>query len=380
MRLGIDIRELQKSKVTGIGRYLLNLIEVASQKRSDYELFLYGNQFSRSDKFPGKCHVRIIPEGIVWWWDQIKLKNQLKRDSVDLFLSPYYKAPILANCPTIITIHDLMFLYISSRKVPWQWIYNIYFKIIARIIASKTKAIITDSIISKREIIKYLKIPEKKIKVICIGVSPQFKPADERINIEKMKGKYGIKGEYIFYLGNFKPHKNVARLVEAYNMLQEKHKNKYLLVLAGEGDKNLPKLINLAKEMKLAERILYIGSPNEDDLPLLYSAAKMFVMPSLAEGFGLPAIEAMACGTPIIVGNRGALPEVVGEAGILVNPLSSKDIHHAIKRLFNDSNLYKSLINKGLLRAHEFDYTRSAEKIIELIDSIIYQEKGRGAA
>ena len=227
MRIGIDIRELRKDSHTGIGRYILNFIDVTSQNRKDYELYLYGNQLSTIDRLPSSCTVKVIPERLRCWWDHITLERQLNKDSIDLFLSPYYKAPLFANCPVIITIHDVMFLYITQRKSPWKWIYDSLFKFSARLIAKKAQFIITDSKNSKSEIIKLLKIPQSKIKVIYLGISPLFRPIEDRNYIEQIKQKYKIIGRYLFYLGNFKPHKNVNRLIKAYHMLQQDYKNQY---------------------------------------------------------------------------------------------------------------------------------------------------------
>jgi glycosyltransferase involved in cell wall biosynthesis len=371
MRIGIDIRELRKDSHTGIGRYILNFIDVTSRNRKDYQLYLYGNQLSTIDRLPSSCTVKIIPERLRCWWDHITLAKQLKKDSIDLFLSPYYKAPFFTKCPVIITIHDVMFLYITQRKVPWKWLYNMLFKFSARLIAKKAQFIITDSQNSKSEIIKLLKIPEGKIKVIYLGVSPLFHPIEDRNYIEQIKQKYKIIGRYLFYLGNFKPHKNVNRLIKAYHMLQQDYKNQYCLVLAGKKDDNLLNVLNIARELKIEEYIQYIGTPAEEDLPALYSAATIFVIPSLAEGFGLPAIEAMACGTPVIAGNGGSLPEIVGNAGIIVDSQNTEEIFKAINKLISDYNLCNLLINKGLLRAKEFNHVQAAEKIITLIDTAL---------
>jgi glycosyltransferase involved in cell wall biosynthesis len=371
MRIGIDIRELKKNSHTGIGRYIINFIEVASQKRKDFELYLYGNQLSTIDRLPQCCAIKIIPERLTCWWDHMTLGRQLQKDSIDLFLSPYYKAPFFARCPVIITIHDLMFLYIAERKAPWKWIYNILFKFAARLIAKKAHFIITDSYYSKSEIIQFLKIPDNKIKVIYLGVSPLFYPVSDEKYIELVKQKYQIKGKYLFYLGNFKPHKNVIRLLKAYRLLPQDYRNQYALVLAGAKDDNLLNVLTICKDLQIEKHIIYIEAPTEKDLPALYSGARAFIIPSLAEGFGLPAIEAMACGTPVIAGNGGALPEVIADAGIVVNSRNTEELYKAILKLINDANLCNILIKKGLSRAKEFNYIHAAEKIIELIDNTI---------
>jgi glycosyltransferase involved in cell wall biosynthesis len=377
MRIGIDIRELRKDSHTGIGRYIINFIEVASQKRKEFEFYLYGNQFSTINRLPQCCTIKIIPERLTCWWDHITLANQLNKDSIDLFLSPYYKAPFFARCPVIITIHDLMFLYISERKAPRKWIYNALFKFATRRIAKKAHFIITDSYYSKSEIIQFLQIPDSKIKVIYLGVSPLFHPVSDEKYIELVKQKYQIKGEYLFYLGNFKPHKNVIRLIEAYHLLPQDYRNQYSLVLAGAKDNNLLNVLAICKDLEIEKHVIYIEAPTERDLPALYSGARAFIIPSLAEGFGLPAIEAMACATPVIAGNGGSLPEIVGNAGIIVDSQNTEEIFKAINKLINDYDLCNLLIKKGLLRVKEFNYVHAAEKIIALIDDVL---KDRGVS
>ena len=216
MIIGIDGRELERGKVTGIGRYLLNFLKFATTFKKDYQFILYGNQFTRLDYKSPNLTLKIILERITITWDQVLLPAHLKNDKVDVFLSPYIKAPFFSPCPYITTIHDLLFLS-TADYTGWKYkLYNETFKIFGRVISKRAKAIITDSEYSKKDIIKIFGVDEEKIHAIPLGISSEYKPIKDVSSIERVKNIYNIRGRYILYVGNFKPHKNIKRLIEAF--------------------------------------------------------------------------------------------------------------------------------------------------------------------
>ena len=382
MIIGIDGRELERGKVTGIGRYLLNFLKFATTFKKDYQFILYGNQFTRLDYKSPNLTLKIILERITITWDQVLLPAHLKNDKVDVFLSPYIKAPFFSPCPYITTIHDLLFLS-TPDYTGWKYkLYNETFKIFGRVISKRAKAIITDSEYSKKDIIKIFGVDEEKIHAIPLGISSEYKPIKDVSSIERVKNIYNIRGRYILYVGNFKPHKNIKRLIEAFaeatlHLLPPLQKGgeggfpDFKLVLGGKRDKFVPLLEKLAESLAMRDKVIFTDFIKDEDLPYLYSGAEVFIYPSLYEGFGLPVLEAMACGTPVICSNTTSLPEVVGDSGILINPEDVKNISSAIITLLKADKLREDLRKKGLERAKEFTVEKYSLKILSLIESIM---------
>ena len=379
MIIGIDGRELERGKITGIGRYLLNFLKFATTFKKDYQFILYGNQFTHLDYKSPNLTLKIILERATVTWDQILLPAHLKSDRVSIFLSPYIKAPIFFSCPYITTIHDLLFLS-TPDYTGWKYkLYNETFKIFGKTVSKKAKAIITDSEYSKKDIIKIFCVPEEKIHVIPLGISKEYKPIKEKNSIENIKKTYGIIGRYIFYVGNFKPHKNVKRLIEAFAeatphltpTLQGGESVGVKLVLGGKKDKFVPLLEEQVNNLGIGDRVIFTDFIKDEDLPDLYSGAELFIYPSLYEGFGLPLLEAMACGIPVICSNTTSLPEVVGDSGIFINPEDVKNISSAIISLLKADKLREDLRKKGFERTKEFTVEKYSSKILSLIESIM---------
>jgi glycosyltransferase involved in cell wall biosynthesis len=284
-------------------------------------------------------------------------------------LSPYIKAPIFSPCPFITTIHDLLFL-ITPHYTGWRYkLYNELFKIFGRIISKRAASIITDSEHSKRDVIKIFGIPDKKVHVIFLGISKEYMVIGEVDLIKEVKRVYGIEGKYILYIGNFKPHKNVKRLIEAFADVKDEFLD-LKLVLGGKKDKYVHLLKDTAEKLGIMDKVIFTDFIKDEDLPYLYSGAELFVYPSLYEGFGLPVLEAMACGTPVICSNTTSLPEVVGDSGILIDTKDAKNITSAILTLLKNDKQKEILIKKGLERAKGFATDRYSSKILSLIESI----------
>lgn len=227
--------------------------------------------------------------------------------------------------------------------------------------------IITISEFSKSEILKYLPVEPDKIEVVPWGVDfnvyhDQY-PADK---IELTVGKYCAEEEYILYLGTIEPRKNLERLIRAYAMLYDKDRNIPALVLAGQKGWYYDEILGSVKELHLEEKVKFLGYVPEEDVPLLLCGAKMFVFPSLYEGFGLPPLEAMACGTPVVTSNAASLPEFTKDVAILVDPLDIASIAEGMDMVLRDDRLREELIEKGLNRSREYTWSRSAERIMNI--------------
>ncbi len=294
-----------------------------------------------------------------------------RRDQLGLFFSPYIKGPLFLPCPLVTTIHDLMFLvhpdYTHWSTAPRRWL----FTRIARLVARRATAILTDSEFSRHDIERLLRVPTQKLTVVPIGVPSSYRPECEASIGSQIARRYGLTRPYVLYVGNFKPHKNLALLLRAFARLPEYLRQRYQLVLAGGLDRFQPPLAALAAELGIAQRLVFPGFIAEDDMPALYSAAELFVFPSLYEGFGLPVLEAMACGAPVVCTRAACLPEVAGEAAILIDPHSVTDMAGAIERCLTDDDLRQGLRARGRQRVQEFAPHKTAGCILSVLEQVL---------
>ncbi|MBI3454375.1 MAG: glycosyltransferase family 4 protein [Candidatus Rokubacteria bacterium] len=359
-RIGVDGRELVPGTRTGIGRFLREVLR-AGTACEDVELVVYAGEGRPIERLDPRVAVRVLGHRPTPWWDQVTLPRQLARDRIAVFLSPYYKGPLLAPCPIVLTVHDLFFIRYPARSRPG---YEAAMTRLARLYARRATAIITDSEYSKRSIVARLGVPAEKITVIPVALGGEFEPTPLT---DAVRRRYRISGPYLFYVGNFKPHKNLPRLLRAYAGLPEALRADHQLVLAGGDGTAARPLADLARALGVADRVGLPGFIDDADLPALYTGCELFVLPSLVEGFGLPALEAMACGTPVAAANRGAIPEVAGAAAILFEPEDVAGITAAMAGVLSDPAIREDMRRRGLARAREFPPERTAGRVLTLL-------------
>lgn len=375
MRIGVDAREIQNGVVTGIGRSLANFIYYFSRNESRHTLVLFAEN-KISINFNGNVHQVVIPQRThVFIWDQVKLPRALKSHEIDLFYSPYYKVPLQTKIPIVNQILDLMYLVFLPYRAALGIHGRLYYRIFGRACARKATRILTDSEHAKSDIIRLWQVNPQKISVIPLGVGTRYKPVTNNRVLENTRKKFRLPDQFILYLGNFKPHKNVAALVQAFGSI-EKRFPEYKLVLAGPLDRNGRKLKAMVEGAGLTKRVIFTDTVREEDCPeALLSLSDLFVFPTLYEGFGLPPLEAMACGTPVIAGKFTAVPEVVGEAGVLVNPRDINEIGNAIAGLLGNPGKRQHFSQKGLQRVKLFDEEKTAGGIYRHLIEILEAKK-----
>jgi glycosyltransferase involved in cell wall biosynthesis len=361
MRLALDGRELRAGVRTGIRRYCVEVLRAAVSR--GLTCVVYGDRSTRLEPSLPGVTLSVLDGAWTQWWDQVTLPRALRRDGADVFLSPYYKAPLAAPCPTVVTIHDLFFIGYPGRPRP---IYDATMTRLARLYAHRARAVVADSEHSRGEIVRRLGLPAERITVIPVGLGPEFAPTELRA---AQRVRYGVHGPYVLYVGNFLPHKNLPRLLRAWAALPEWLRRAHQLVLAGGDRARQPTLAAEAAALGLGDIVAFPGLIDDADLPALYAGATAFVLPSLEEGFGLPALEAMACGTPVVAARRGALPEVVGDAGVLVDAESQSALTTALLRVLDAPDERAQLSARGLVRARQFATERTAGRVVDLLQA-----------
>jgi len=374
MKIGYDIDSLT-IKSGGIGRYAVNLINniakiLLGDDRNTISIF-YHKSFNK-DLINKHSHVRFIDK-----YTHIK-SNVLRkgiflpfciRDSdMNLFHGldhvgiPFlYKAK---KCRYVVTIHDLITkIYPDKFTMKHKLIQNN----LLPLILGKADKIIAVSNSTKNDIIKFYPEYIDKIKVIHEGVEPQFFPRNEKEIKEKLN-RYKIDFKYILLLGTLEPRKNILRAIDAFIKLKQNKDIEEKLVIVGRKGWLYKEILERINEMSFSSDVVFPGFVEDDDLPFLYSGAEIFLYPSLYEGFGLPILEAMACGTPIITSEYSSLPEVAGNAAILIDSTKTEEIAKALERLSGNRGLREELRKKGLKRAENFSWEKTAEKTLKLYE------------
>lgn len=373
MRVGIDARPLAMS-TTGIGAYIVNLVSYLVEQ-NDVGCVLFTDKKLKYEFGPNsriKFAVFSAKHRVVW--EQLLLPNRILQEGLDLYHATWnYGLPLRLACPAIQAIHDLIPLVVPGYFRSWKdkIVNQLVYKMSLKLSARKAKRIITDSQNSKNDVHKLLRAPLSKIEVIPLGLSSLYGTMPDTTLVEKCRSKYKLNEDYIIYTGGFDRRKNIETLLKAFHQVLGLCNKELLLVLTGEKNFLYPKVKTKAKELGLGEHVVFTGYVPNEDLPLLLRGSCMLVYPSLYEGFGLPSLEAMACGTPVVTSDTSSLPEVIGDAGILVNPRSAEDISSAILRVLSDEKLRAELAAKGLKRAQLFRAEDNAKRTLAVYREIL---------
>jgi glycosyltransferase involved in cell wall biosynthesis len=306
----------------------------------------------------------------------LTLVAELRRRPVDV-LHVQYTAPPFAPCPVVATIHDLSFEHLPET---FKRRSRVQLRFTVRRTARRAAHVITSSDYSRSDIVKTYGIPAERVSVTPLAASRSFAPVTDALELKRVRKRYGIEGEYILAVGSIQPRKNLVRLLAAYAHLSRTRAGARLprLVLAGKRAWLYRETLRAVESYKLHNFVTFTGYVSEADLPALYTGALCFVYPSYFEGFGLPPLEAMQCGTPVIAGDRTSLPEVVGAAGLLVNPFDERAIADAIGRLIDDISLRAHLRRAGLERARLFDWRKTARETVAVYERAVREGRKKG--
>ena len=293
-------------------------------------------------------------------WEQLLLPLLSAR--LDLLHCPVNVLPMLASCPAVLTIHDLTFLRYPERFRPER---QRYLATLTKLSAKKARRIMTDSANTKEDVIEMLHVPAERIEVVYPGLDDAFAPASPEALVEFRRSK-GLPDQFLLYVGTLEPRKNVDTLVRAYSLLQAQGLRGWPLVIAGGRGWMFDDIFAEVERNDLVEQVQFAGYVPLDELPLWYGAASVFVYPSLYEGFGLPALEAMACGTPVVVSNTSSLPEVVGDAGAQVDPRNTAELAETLAEILQSSPKRQQMAAAGLKRAASFTWDKAAGQIVQV--------------
>jgi len=365
MRIGVDLSVIQTTK-SGVDWYTHHVIkEMMGLLTPDEELVLFSNRETGFEK-----EIEIFPRATVVRsrfryqepWRQFILPYLLRKHEIDVCFFTNFVISIAAHCPMVLTIHDLSFKLFprthSLRNVIWA-------RSLVPISSRRASRIIADSYNTKIDLLRVMNIREEKVDVIHLGASELFSPEPQPGDDEALL-RYGVTEPYLLYVGTLEPRKNLTMLIRAFDRIARDMPDMHL-VLAGRRGWMAQAIFDEMEKRNLIGRMHITGYVHDEDLPALYRRSTAFIYPSLYEGFGLPPLEAMSAGTPVIVSRNSSLPEVVGDAGLYVNALDAAELANAIKAVVTDPELAQSLRDKGYRRAQQFSWKKTAEKTLEIL-------------
>lgn len=364
MRIAIDAHSVG----TGLGgneSYATNLVEALAEIDNVNRYTLYVTRREAVERFSNRWpnfSVRATLPHTPLIRIPLTLSAELRRNPVDV-LHVQFTAPPFSPCPVVVSIHDLSFEHLPKT---FKWRSRKQLRITVRRSAREAAQVIALSEYARRDIIDTYRVSPEKVSVIPLAAPAHFRPVNDEQELQRVRQTYGIEGDYILSVGAIQPRKNLSRLVAAYSRLRRANPEGKLpqLVLVGKCAWLYDETLRAIKELEVSNSVVLTGYVPEVDLPALYSGALCFVYPSYFEGFGLPPLEAMKCGAPVIVGDKTSLPEVVGDAGMLVDPFNVDDIAAAIERVISDSDFRARLSVKGLERARLFDWRETARQTL----------------
>jgi Glycosyltransferase len=357
----------------GIGVYTHQIVKNLNKmdKKNNYHLIHY---FKNDLDIYSQNSEIIIPKnrfvrgwGSYMFWRYFTLPRELKRYSLDVVHDPYEMGPFTFEQPfrKVITVHDLTPLLFPNLFKRGDVMLH---RLLLKKTVSKADKIITVSYNSQRDIMEHLNVPEEDIEVIYNGKDENFRPLNSN-EIEKIREKYRLPHHFILSVGGLHPIKNIPRLLEAYCMARKDGLDHKLVLVGGAVDR-ANEIFQIIVDLKLEDHVIFTGVVPDDDLVGIYNAADLFLYPCIYAGFGLPPLEAMACGTPVITSCSSSLPEIVGDAAKLVNPYDPRKLADAINEILSDDEMMSTLIKKGLKRAKMFNWKKTAWRTLKVYKEV----------
>jgi len=361
MRIAIDARKLHDF---GIGTYVRNLVQWLARldHENDFVLLCRPQDCEHIDQLGPNFTPFAIRSGNYSLGEQLAVPFALARAKADLFHAPHYVLPMLTPCRSIVTIHDCIHL-MFPEYLPGR-IAHVYARLAGWIATNRSARILTVSETSKRDILRLFSVEPSKVDVIYNAIDDSFNRTISEQQIQRVRERYQLHERFILYSGNVKPHKNIERLIDAFHRLRQMGFNDIKLLITGSEVSRYATLRRAVHHYHLHQHVRFLGFLSSETLAVLYRSADAFAFPSLYEGFGLPPLEAMASGTPVLTSNVSSLPEIVQDAALLVDPYDPSDIAQGLRQLLSDDRLRSQLIANGRKRVTMFSWEASVKRVL----------------
>ena len=378
MKIGIEGQRLFREKKHGMDMVALELINNLQKIDNKNEYVIFVKPDVDRDCMHETANFKIVElSGISFpIWEQYLLPRAARKEGCDILHCTSNTAPINTKIPLIITLHDIIYLesisILKKGGTNYQKIGNMYRRFVVPKNVRKSKRIITVSHFEKDRIRNFFGYPEEDKTLVAVynGVSEYFKIIDDKEELDRVKKLYNLPDEFLFFLGNTDPKKNTPGTLKAYSEFIKKSDKKIPLLMLDFGSDYLNKILTNIGDPELRKHIQLTGYIKNTDLPAIYNLCTVFLYPSLRESFGIPPLEAMRCGAPVISSNTSSMPEVAGGAAHIVDPFNPSEIAKGILKIISDNNYKKSLIEKGLVQSAKFSWKKMAENVLELYQEI----------
>ncbi len=358
MKVGFEAM-FNLDKKTGIAKYSLKILEEL-HKSEDFEIVEYVGEKAKFDF--SKIKNNFARRAVYFCWLNLFFPIILKKDKIDVLFSPNFIAPVFLPCKSIVVVHDASPFAMEDCFDKS----NITFRKMIKYSAKKANAIITPSEFAKKDIIKNLNLPAEKIFPIHHGIEQNLRKKVSEKGIAEFRKKFGLNGKTAIFVGAIEKRKNIENILNAAKILKEKGK-KFTILLIGKDGFGFAEIKKLHEKLWLEDCVKFAGYLEDSEVLAAYCAADLLLYPSLYEGFGLPILEAMSCGTPVITSNCSSMPEVGGNAALYVEPEKPKEIAKAVEKIFENEKLKKELSIKGIEHAKQFTWEKALEKTIQVI-------------
>ncbi len=379
MKIGIEVQRLFRKQKFGIETSAIQLIRKMRELNPNTQFIVYAKNGPdrKCLEESQKLKIKTVGGKLFADFEQIFLPIEAKLDKIDLLHCTGNTRPYFCSVPVVQTLHDVIFMDpISGRDTLYQQVGNYYRRKVVPLVTQKSETVITVSHYEKERILERIKIDPKKIKVVYNGIDEsRFRIIDDPAAEEKLRKKYSLPLRFILFLGNAAARKNAVRLIEAYTMYASKNENPLPIVTPGLSAGFISDQLSVLRQLDKIKNFITPGYIDDEDIAALYNAATLFLYPSLSEGFGMPLVEAMACGTPVITSSISCLPEIAGKAGVLVDPTKTTAIADAIHRMLTNETYRLDRVGEGLDNAKRFSWKNTAEEIYEIYQEVYFNTK-----
>lgn len=379
MKIGIEAQRIFRKKKHGMDMVALELIRNLQQidKKNDYVIFVKPDEDRAVLKETPNFKIVELEGGAYPFWEQVALPRAAAKYDCQVLHCTSNTAPVFCKIPLVVTLHDIIYMESSALDIirssgsNYQKFGNIYRRLVVPKIIQKSRKIITVSKFEEACIGKFFGMEkDDRLTTVYNGVSEYFKPVADPAILKTVKEKYNLPDRYFFFLGNTHPKKNTKGTLAAFSQFVKQTGSDMKLVMIDYDKTALEKIVQEIGDPELIHRIVLTGYIVNQDLPAIYAQSQLFLYPSLRESFGIPLIEAMACATPVITSNTSSMPEIAGDAAVLIDPFKPEEITAAMIQIYNNDTLKSSMIKAGIAQAAKFSWKTMAEDVLKIYTEI----------
>ncbi|MFD2523951.1 glycosyltransferase family 4 protein [Emticicia soli] len=375
MRIGIEAQRIFRQKKHGMDIVILEILRQLQQMQTPHKYFVYAQPYNDTDTLRSSENIQLQLRGPALYpiWEQYLLPSASRKDKIDLLHCTSNTAPTNIDIPLVVTIHDIIYLEKQTSKAGslYQKLGAAYRKWNVPKIADKAAMIITVSNYERERIIEKLHLPEDRVRTVYNACSEHFQAKHSEDELLAFKQKMNLPERYVLFLGNTDPKKNLPNVIRTMGLLYQRKQLDFTLVMTDYKPEDLLPLLREQNNEHLLKHIMLIGYVVNQELPKLYKLAQLFLYPSLRESFGIPILEAMQCGTPVITSNTSAMPEIAGSGAILVDPTDIEQIADKIVLLLNDTHLRNKAITYGIERVKLFSWKQTTEQVLGIYNEVL---------